>query len=236
MTTMPSLTLRHRQPELMDDPALPAADHRQALAGLKRINSVSGSAGVLWPALRKLAAETKRPLRVLDLATGSGDVPLQLHRRAKRAGLAMEFVGCDSSLLAVEVAKEAAAGVPVKFFALDVLHDELPDDFDVFTCSLFLHHLDETDAVNLLRRVRLARPKLLLVNDLARGRLNYLLVWLASRLLSRSKVVHADATLSVEGAFNVAEMQAMAAEAGLGGAQVRTNFPCRMLLEWREQA
>lgn len=229
-----SLVRRHRQPELMDDPALDPAEHRRALAGLARLNAASGSASVLWPAIRELARLANRPLRVLDLAAGAGDVPAELHRRAVREKLPVEFAGCDLSPVAVEVASRA--GSPVRFFPLDVLTDPLPTGFDVFTCSLFLHHLDEPDAVALLRKVRAANPKLLLVNDLRRSRFNYWAVWAASRLLSRSRVVHADGPLSIRGAFTVTEVRAMAAEAGLDGAGVRAKFPCRLLLEWRGSA
>lgn len=229
-----SLTRRHRQPELMDDPALDPAEHRRALADLARINAVSGSANVLWPPLRRLAKGLNRPLKVLDVATGSGDVPAELHRRAVRTGLPIEFAGCDLSPLAVEVASRAGSAVPV--FPLDVLRDPLPAGYDVFTCSLFLHHLDESDAVALLCKMRAANPRLILVNDLERSRFNYWAVWAASRLLSRSRVVHADGPLSVRGAFTVGEMEQMADAAGLHGATVRAKFPCRLLLEWRGAA
>jgi 2-polyprenyl-3-methyl-5-hydroxy-6-metoxy-1,4-benzoquinol methylase len=225
-----SLARRHRQPELMDDPALDPAEHRRALAGLARINAVSGSAKVLWPALRKLAVQLNRPLRVLDIATGRGDVPLALLRHAERENRPITFAGCDLSAVAIEVANRAASAV--KFFTLDVLNDPLPDGFDAFTCSLFLHHLDEPDVIALLKKMRTANPRLILVNDLERSRFNYLAVWVASRLFSRSRVVHADGPISIRGAFTVAEMKAMAEAAGLTGATVRTRFPCRMLLEW----
>ena len=51
------LRTRERVPELMDDPALDPAEHRRALAGLARLNRFGGSAGVLWPAVAKLAGE-----------------------------------------------------------------------------------------------------------------------------------------------------------------------------------
>jgi hypothetical protein len=66
---------RRLQPELMDQPGLDPARHRQALRGLRRINFWSRSAGILWPALAGLARAAQRPLRVLDQATGGGDVP-----------------------------------------------------------------------------------------------------------------------------------------------------------------
>ena len=229
-----SLAHRHRQPELMDDPALDPAEHRRALAGLARINAMSGSAKLLWPAIRKLARIANRPLKVLDIATGSGDVPAALHRLSERENLTIEFAGCDISPVAVEVASRSGSAVQV--FPLDVLRDPLPVGFDVFSCSLFLHHLDESDVVAVLRKMREANPRLILVNDLERSRFNYLAVWVTSRLCSRSRVVHVDGPLSIEGAFTVPEMWALAEQAGLTGATVRTAFPCRMLLEWRAGA
>jgi hypothetical protein len=80
------LSQRRRRPEVMDQPGLSPPRHARALRGLARINFWSGSAGILW---RPLAALCRRPdtqhLRVLDLATGGGDVPIRLWRRARRA-------------------------------------------------------------------------------------------------------------------------------------------------------
>ena len=225
---------RQREAELMDDPGLDPAEHGRALAGLARINRFSGGAGALWPALAKLA-RAGRPIRALDVATGSGDLPVALARLAKRAGLPLELAGCDISPVAVAAAQEraAAAGVTVRFFRHDVLATPLPTGFDAVFCSLFLHHLDEPEAAALLRSMGLAAGRLVLVNDLARSRRNLAMVWLACRALSRSPVVHADGPRSVRAAYTPAEALALAARAGLTGATVAGRFPCRYLLEWR---
>jgi SAM-dependent methyltransferase len=231
---LPDLRDRQRVPEIMDDPGLDPAAHRQALKGLARINRVTDSAGLLWGPIER---ETlSRPVRILDVATGAGDVPVALWRTAQRAGVALEVAGCDISSTAVVAARKRAAdaGAGVEFFTHDVLRDPLPDGFDVVTCSLFLHHLDEPVAVNLLREMGRAAGQLVLVNDLARGSVNYLLVRLACRLLSRSPVVRFDGPASVRAAFTPAEMKDLAAQAGLGGAVVTPKFPCRMLLVWRK--
>ena len=234
----PRSALRHRdrRPELMDDPALDPTAHRHALAGLARLNRVSGSAAAVWPALRRLAATSPgQPLKLLDVATGSGDVLLALKRQATRAGVALDAAGCDLSPVAVAAATEAArrADLPAHFFTADVLGGPLPTGYDAVVCSLFLHHLDRDDAVGLLARMRAAGPRLIVVNDLARSPFNYAVVWLASRLLSRSPVVHVDGPLSVRAAFTPAELRALAADAGLTGATVTPHFPGRMVLEWR---
>lgn len=224
------LRTRERIPELMDDPAIDPGEHRCALAGLARLNRVSDSSGVLWPSISKLARELNRPLRVLDVATGSGDVPRRLLRRAERAGLAMEVSGCDLSPTAIaEAQREPSAA---RFFVHDALRDRLPGGFDVVTCSLFLHHLSEDEAIALLVNMEGAAGRLILVNDLSRSRFSYCAVWLACRVLTRSPVVRFDGPASVRSAFKPSEALTLAARAGLSGATVRGRFPCRFLLSW----
>ena len=89
-----SLLQRDKQPEIMDQPGLAAADHEQALRALSRINWISGVAGSLWSPIRRLAEERRgQPLRVLDVASGGGDVVIRLASRARRAGLPITFTG-----------------------------------------------------------------------------------------------------------------------------------------------
>jgi SAM-dependent methyltransferase len=214
----------------MDDPSLDPALHTGALKGLERINAVSATARALWGPLRRLAAG--RPLRVLDVASGAGDVAIGLRRRARAEGLAIEVAGCDVSPRAVAHARSRAAdhGADVEFFPCDVLKDPFPRGYDVHVCTLFLHHLREGEAVELLRRMSSARA--LLVSDLVRGRAGYWAARLGTRLLTRSSIVHDDARTSVEGAFTRAELHALAGAAGLEGARIRGHWPFRMLLEW----
>ena len=75
----------------------------------------------------------RKSLRVLDLACGAGDVPLKLWRKARGAGLDVEFHGLDVSAQAVSFARDRAcrAGAPVRFEERDVLNGPLPGDFDV---------------------------------------------------------------------------------------------------------
>jgi 2-polyprenyl-3-methyl-5-hydroxy-6-metoxy-1,4-benzoquinol methylase len=230
-----SLGRRDRQTEIMDQPSLDPLQHRAALHGLSRINLVSGSARILWPEISRIAKERDAPLRVLDVATGGGDVPLRLWKRASRAGLPIHFSGCDISPTALQLARERAdhCGGDVEFFYADVLADGVPDGFDIVTCSLFLHHLEEADAFELLRKMGHAAKRSVLVNDLARGRFGYLLAAVGARLLTRSRVVHVDGPRSVRAAFTPKEALDLANRAGLSGATVARRWPCRFLLSWR---
>jgi SAM-dependent methyltransferase len=221
--------------ELMDEPGLDAREHVAALRALARLNRVSDSAGILWGPIRDLAATPGHgPVRVLDIATGSGDVPVALARRAARAGVAIEIDGCDISERALERARARAdgAGLSSRFFRIDALKDELPDGYDVVMSSLFMHHLSEEDVVSLLYKMRCGARRLVLVNDLRRTRAGLALAFAASRLFSRSRVVHVDAVLSAKAAFTIPEFASLAHEAGLDGATISRCIPMRFLMRW----
>lgn len=241
------------QVEVMDDPALEEARHAAALAGLARINRVSRSVQMMMPGIREAAAlqrEGANPnLRILDLACGAGDVAVGIWRQARREGINAEIEGCDFSDVAVRHAAarartamggedhrrdaDAAGNATLRFVRRDVLREELPAGFDVVMCSLFVHHLSPADAVVVLRKMALAAQRMVLINDLSRSRSGLALVYLATRVLSRSEVVHVDGPRSVRQAYTLDEARAMGHAAGMETCTVQARFPCRWLMTWR---
>ena len=232
----PGLQRRDRQPEVMDQPGLDPAEHARALAGLRRINSISGLAGSLLAPIEALARRRGgAPLQVLELACGGGDTAIDLALMAQRRGLALELRACDLNPEAVRIAQANAQrrGAAVEVFCADALAaPPEPGEADVVFCSLFLHHLPDADAERLLALMAQRARQLVLVNDLIRSRLGYALAWAGTRLLSRSWVVHTDGPLSVRAAFQPAEVLAMAERAGLAGAELQRCWPERYLLRW----
>lgn len=218
----------------MDDPAIDQREHRRALRSLALLNRVSHVAATYWPFITALAARYQRPLRLLDVATGSADVPLTLAALAHQRGLSLELSACDVSTTALEHAAESArqSATPLNLFRADVTRDPLPTGFDIVTCSLFLHHLDEEPTLRTLRNLASATTTLLLISDLRRTRTGLALAWAASRALSRSPVVHTDAVLSVRGAYSIAELATLAQRAGITNASIKPVWPQRMLLSW----
>jgi SAM-dependent methyltransferase len=222
---------RRLTPEVMDQPGLSPARHAAALRALARINFFSRIDALYWPDLAERARTG--PVRVLDVATGGGDVLLRLWRRARRAGLDLRLEGCDLSPVAVAHAEAAAAraGADVRFFIHDALDGPPLPEVDVVVCSLFLHHLDETRAVALLRRLA-AAGRLVLVSDLERCWAGLALAHVAVRLLTLSPIVHTDGPRSVENAFTLDEARALAEAAGLEGSTLQRSWPFRYLLRW----
>ncbi len=223
------LACRHPTPERMDDPGLAPRAHEEALCGLARLNWLGGAVALLWPHIRaELDTNGGEPLRLLDVACGGGDVVRALYRRARGR---LECLGVDISDRALEFARRRSPSA-VQFARLDALREPLPHA-DIVTCSLFLHHLSNRDAVTLMRKMSESARRLVIVSELERCRFSLVGVWLSARLVSRSEVVHGDGALSVRAAFKRQELEGFARAAGLEGACVARRFPLRLLLLWR---
>ena len=231
--SLPDLSERDLQDELMDDPRLEAARHERALDALQRVNRVSLVANRVWNEVRTLGRRADGPVQVLDVACGGGDVLHAVGRRAARAGLPVRLRGCDRSPVALDRARRSAPrGLDIDFVELDALTDDLPGPSDLVTTSLFLHHLERSDAVTLLRRMAEASEAVLLVQDLRRTRLGYLFAWIGAHTLTGSDVVRVDGPRSVRGAFTTDEVRSICSDAGLSGAAVENRWPQRFTIRW----
>jgi 2-polyprenyl-3-methyl-5-hydroxy-6-metoxy-1,4-benzoquinol methylase len=222
----------------MDQPGLEPGRHRQALDGLARANRLSRASRTLWKRIRPVSAAqgAAAKLSLCDIATGSGDVAVSLCRKAKREGVRLRATGYDVSSVAVEAARSRAWAdrVAARFEVRDVLTCPLRSlgRFDVVTCSLFLHHLEDDQAVELLRRMATMARCLVLVSDLERRRFGYAAARVVTHLVSRSDVVHDDGPQSVAAAFTLDEARGLADRAGLAGAEIYRTWPFRYLIAW----
>ena len=174
---------------------------------------------------------------MLDVACGGGDLSRRLARRAQRAGLRLQFDGCDISATAVEHAKEMAdreGGSSCHFFVHDALNQPFPESYDVLTCTLFLHHLQDSQVVTLLRNMARAARRAIRADDLVRSQTGYWLAQIGCRILSQSPIVHYDGPVSVKGAYTIEEARELAAQAGLSGASFQKHWPERFLMTWQK--
>ena len=203
------------------------------LRDIRRVNRLLGGTATVLRHLPELlaAVPTDRTVTLLDLATGSADIPVAISRWAAGHGRrAIDITASDSSDDMLAIAAEHVDGDPAITLALhDARAVPLPDrSFDIVVCSLSLHHFPPDEAIQVLREMdRLARAGFIL-NDLRRGHVGFAAAWVASRLTTRNRLTRNDAPLSVRRAYTPVELADLLRRAGVTGATISTHPWFRM--------
>jgi hypothetical protein len=190
------------------DPALAAASYRF-------METVNGCFGGIRMVRRFLATETKgrhadSPLRILDIGSGSCDIPLAVSRWARARGIPLHFTCLEKAGHAVDIARGelARAGNPsVQLLQEDAFTHQPAEPYDCAVASMCFHHFSDAQILTLLRRLHGFVLNSVLINDLRRSRLAYL----AARLLlvtTPAEVRH-DALLSIRRGFKISELRSL---------------------------
>ena len=223
------LALRRLQAEeLLDQTGHDPVELAANLRDIRRVNRLGGGTRSVLRHLPGLLAAVPddREATVLDLGTGSGDIPRALVRWSRRHRRPLRVVASDLSDEILAVAAGHLAGYPeVALARYDARAVPLPDDsFDVVLCSLALHHFPPAEAVAVLREMdRLGRHGFVL-NDIRRSLPGYVAAWVSSRLGTRNRLTRHDMPLSVLRSYTPPELEALLAQAGIEGAVV-TRHP-----------
>lgn len=214
----------------MDRPDVAPAELRQGLADLRRVNRWFGGTraalSAAMPEVKAAAAGAAVEVRVLDVATGSGDIPLALARRAAREGLRLRLVASDLHPETVAAAERNAAAEPaVEVARADALDLPFgPGEFHVAMCNTALHHFAEEDARQLLAELGRVASRAVVVTDLERTRVAVASVGLLSRTLWRTHpVTRHDSVVSIRAAYTAGEAAQLALAAGLQEARTRRH-------------
>ncbi len=201
-------------PELMDRPQPVTAELERDLANLRSLNRRFGSYRLVCHFLRRwLKPNTEA--RMLDLATGSGDIPRLIVRFARANSVRIHVDAIDQQNSTIEIARKLNREyAEISFASADLFEWNRPEPYDVVLCSLALHHFSKTDAVRVLRKCAELSRGAVLVSDLRRARWLSVAVHLVTSFFYREQMTKVDARLSAARAFSFREMGELAKAAG----------------------
>lgn len=226
----------------MDDPAVPESTLREALAYLRTVNTRLGG----WAALRRhLAAWSRRwpkdrPVTLLDVGTGSADIPILARRWARSRGFDLRVTAIDAHHTTISLATEHvrdaldAAGepadpaldsAPVRVMLADAraLHSHFrARSFDYVHAGLFLHHLPDIEVLTVLAGMERTTRAGIIWNDLVRSA--FISAMATPFLLRTPPIVRHDARVSFEAGFTRAEALDFARRADITYARFRRTW------------
>lgn len=226
-------------PEMIDNPDADAGLLRDELKSIRTINRLFGGYLAIRRGMRMLMADIKKDeLTVLDLGTGSADLPVYLLEIGRRLKRRIHITAVDNHQRVLEVARERTKQYPeITIQAGDLLNLNFsPGAFDVVICSLTLHHFSRGDAIQIIRSMNLLCRIGFLVNDLSRSRIAAWTTKAYTGLTTRNRMTLTDSYLSVLRGFTPDEMREMVAEAGLQNIEIYPQPFFRFLLVGKHQS
>ena len=208
---------------------------------LRELRLVNRWLGGLPAALREIQSQVQRiskekrdsrKIRIVDLGSGSSDIPLALVAWAKKKGYPLQVLAVDRSSSACKIAQHHTRNCP----DITVLQGDAQQSFlkengcDLVICSAFLHHFTDQEISGLLKDWASKSRAGIVVSDLHRHPLAYYGIVCLTRLLSRSRVIRHDGPLSVLKGFRKKELLAILERAGIRGARLKWRWAFRWVV------
>ena len=220
--------------EMMDRPQPVSSELEKNLRNIRQLNRFFGSHRLVLHFLRRWIKPGDH-VRIVDLATGSGDIPRLIVDLARKIGATVEIDALDRQSATLEIARKLSGNYPeISYIDANILEWQPADPYDIVLCSLALHHFSDEDAVRLLRRCRELSHKFVLVSDLRRGLLATIGVYLLTALIFREPMTRYDGRVSAARAFSFAELDDLAGRAGWRNFQHKKFHFARQAI-WLEE-
>lgn len=238
---MTNFRQRSTQAEWMDDPWVGFDTFRACLVDLARVNVLTLAHRPTLRFLDRLLPHARalgRPIEIVDVGSGYGDLLRQIASWARRRRIDVSLTGVDLNPWARRAALEATApGLGIEWVTADALAHEPPRGIDVVVSSLFTHHLDDARIVEFLRWMETKARLAWFVNDLHRHPLpHHVFAWFAEVAKFHPFVRH-DGPVSIARAFVPADWHALLDAAAIepGAAQIQRVFPFRLTVARRKR-
>jgi ubiquinone/menaquinone biosynthesis C-methylase UbiE len=221
--------------EYMDDPHADRDELDKGLAFIRFVNRRLGGTKSVLSTISPWLADWPRhtPIRILDVATGSADIPLAMLQLASQLGLTLRVAALDLHASTLQLAARHIGDQPaVQLVRGDAMRLPLADrSVDFVTCSLFLHHLTTPEAGRVLGEIVRVAQHGLIVSDLVRSR--WALAAITAMTAFSPRLHRHDARVSVAKGWTQAEIVQLAAGAGAGFASYRPRAFARFVLAGR---
>lgn len=215
--------------ELMDTESVTPEDFAACLRDLATVNRVTLAMRPTFAWLNRVTRNwpEDRPLKILDVGYGEGDMLRAIWRWADRRGLDVELEGIDLNPLSALAAQRATpGGMHIRFRTGDVFALSPTRRFDVIISSLVTHHLTDEQIVAFIRLMERQTTTGWFINDLHRHAVSYHVFRLWAALAGWHRFVRHDGPVSIARSFRRADWERYLAQAGVA-ADIGWYMPFR---------
>lgn len=229
---MVSFKIRSGQPEMMDDPDIPIKLLHKNLGELDILNRYLGGHSISISGIKQLMTDRKKVYHIVDLGCGSGDVLKYIASWARSNKFQVKLTGIDRNPDAIKYLNKNCSDYPEISGVASDYKDflETGPKIDIVHCSLFCHHLNDSELLELFSYLKIYVRDGFVINDLQRSSIAYYSVWFLTRLLRGSTLSQHDGPVSVLSAFTRTELAILLQTAGLKEISIQWRWAFRYLI------
>jgi SAM-dependent methyltransferase len=229
---MVSFKNRSSQPEMMDDPDIPIKLLHKNLGELDILNRYLGGHSISISGIKQLMTDRSKIYHIVDLGCGSGDVLKYIARWARSNKFQVKLTGIDRNPDAIQYLNKNCSDYPeISGIASDYKDFlETGPKIDIVHCSLFCHHLDDNELIELFSFLKIYARNGFVINDLQRSPIAYCSVWFLTRLLRGSDLSKHDGPVSVLRAFTRTELEKLLQTSGVIEISIQWRWAFRYLV------
>lgn len=223
--------------EIMDDFFCQGEVVDQTLRELHQINTYLGGDQISLNGMETLMLKNPKQIYdIIDLGCGGGDTLKRMAKWGKKHNQEMQLFGIDANEYIVNYAEKNCSKIPnISFNSENILSESFKDrEFDIAHASLFFHHLQEEEIVELLKQLMAQVRVGIVINDLHRHWVSYIFTKYIITSWSKSEMVKYDSVLSVERAFTKEELRKYLKLAGIKNYHLNWRWAYRWeVIVWK---
>jgi len=221
---------RRRGIEILDDENVDPKVMIRSMHDVERANKIFGGANAALHEIEATLATLPKCATLLDVGTGTADIPALARPLARKHEITMKTIGFDVSPALLEHFRNRHDSV--------VLGDALRLPFsdasvDIVTCSQVLHHFRDADAQRLIIEMNRVARSCVVISDLRRSIVAAGGLWLASFVLKFHPVSRHDGVVSVMRGFTPHELGKLVSSAIGKNPAVNRRRGFRITTSWK---
>jgi ubiquinone/menaquinone biosynthesis C-methylase UbiE len=208
-------TQRSEQAELMDNFTGPIEELETVLNDITRVNRVLGGNKITLDAVFKLIeVYPKESYTILDMGCADGNMLRTIAKEAKKRNIKVKLIGVDLNADALKLARRASLDFPeITYKAMDILTTDFSDfECDIVTTTLTLHHFEDEGIMKFLHQFERLSKIGIVINDLERSKLAYMLFKAFSLIFLNTKTARVDGLISITRSFSKSELMKFATQ------------------------
>lgn len=195
----------------MDDFNLQGNGLRRTLKDLENINTWLGGNQITINGIEKLLANRSRSekIKIVDIGCGNAAILRKIAEWGQEKDYCFELIGIDANSHAIEIAEALSRDYEnIHFRTLNIFSEDFKNmKFDIILCTLTLHHFKDKQIVELLNQLYVQAKLGVVINDLHRNRVAYILFQAFCAVFVNNEIAREDGLTSILRGFKKDEIK-----------------------------